>query len=376
MRQKIFLTALLLTIVANLFGQNHQTGNALQEQQKSIIAIAALTAQGNLGALKTALAKGLDTGLTVLKIRECLVHTYAYCGFPRSIRGLQTFMEVLEDRKLRGIRDSIGPDADPIQQRGSKYERGKKILNELTKAPQDRPLTGYSVFAPVIDTFLKEHLFADIFERNILSYAERELVTISVLSAIGRAEPMLRSHFSICLNVGLTPNALYEFVDVIHITLGEKEAENAKTVLNELLGSNQTTTKPYQTVASEIFHKGEKVASNHFTGTVWLHMLVHTDTIFNTNAGNVTFEPGARTHWHAHPGGQILLVTNGKGRYQELGKPVMEIRKGDIIKCEPGVVHWHGAAPDSELTHIAIGVQQEKGAVKWLEPVTDKEYRQ
>ena len=76
---------------------------------------------------------------------------------------------------------------------------------ELTHAPQDRPLSGYGAFAPVIDTFLKEHLFADIFERDVLTYAQRELVTISVLSAIGGAEPMLRSHLAICLNVGLTP---------------------------------------------------------------------------------------------------------------------------------------------------------------------------
>ncbi len=207
----------------------------LTAKQQSIVQIAAVTAKGDLLALKPALNKGLEAGLTVNETKEVLVHLYAYCGFPRSIRGLQTFMEVLDERKAKGIIDKTGADASPIKEDNSKYERGKKVLGELTKTPQDRPLSGYSAFAPVIDTFLKEHLFADIFERDVLTYSERELVTISVISAIGGAEPMLRSHLSICLNVGLTPAQLNEFVEIIQSTLGEKEAKEAQKVVNEVL---------------------------------------------------------------------------------------------------------------------------------------------
>ncbi|MBT6763567.1 MAG: carboxymuconolactone decarboxylase family protein, partial [Prolixibacteraceae bacterium] len=98
---------------------------------------------------------------------------------------------------------------------------------------------GYAAFAPVIEVFLKEHLFADIFDRDILTYAERELVTISVISAIGGAEPMLRSHLSICLNVGFTPEQLNEFVGIIKSTAGKKEAKAAQSVLNEVLKNRQ-----------------------------------------------------------------------------------------------------------------------------------------
>lgn len=211
------------------------TNQQLTIKQQNIVQIAALTAQGELQALKPALIKGLDAGLTINEIKEVIVHLYAYCGFPRSIRGLQTFMEVLDERKVKGISDKTGAEASPINQEPDKYERGKKVLGELTKAPQDRPLSGYSAFAPVIDTFLKEHLFADIFERDVLTYAERELVTISVLSAIGGAEPMLRSHLSICLNVGLTPEQLTEFVQIVQSNMSETEAKSAQTVLNEVL---------------------------------------------------------------------------------------------------------------------------------------------
>lgn len=237
-------------------------------------------------------------------------------------------------------------------------------MGELTKAPQDRPLSGYGAFAPVIDTFLKEHLFADIFERDVLTFAERELVTIFVLSAIGGVEPMLRSHLSICLNVGLTPPQLNDFVGIINSTLGEKEAAEAQTVLNEVLKN------------VPVFPKGEKINNSNFTGTAYVYMMITPDSVYQTTMGNVTFDPKARTNWHKHPGGQILLVTDGKGFYQEKGQPSQLIKKGDVIKIPPNTEHWHGAAPDSPLTHIAINPNIDKGSVVWSLPVSDEEYNQ
>lgn len=211
----------------------------LSPKEQYIISIAALTAKGDLSNLKLTLNGGLEAGLSISQIKEVLVHLYAYCGFPRSIRGLQTFMEVLEERKAKGTIDNLGKESSPILNDGNKYERGKKMLGELTKVPQDVALTGYSAFAPTIDTFLKEHLFADIFERDVLTYAERELVTISVLSSIGGVEPMLHSHLNICLNVGIKPGQLNEFVGIIKTTIGKKEAQNTLTVLNEVLKNRQ-----------------------------------------------------------------------------------------------------------------------------------------
>lgn len=212
---------------------------ALSPKEQRIVAISSLTAKGDLSKLKRELNTGLEAGLTVNELKEVLVHLYAYCGFPRSIRGLQTFMEVLDERKAKGIDDKSGNDASPINEKGSKYERGKKILGALTKTPQPETLTGYSAFAPVIDTFLKEHLFADIFERDVLTYAERELVTVSVISTIGNAAPMLHSHLTICLNVGLAPEQLQQFVDIIKSTAGKQEAKAAQKVLDEVLKSKE-----------------------------------------------------------------------------------------------------------------------------------------
>jgi quercetin dioxygenase-like cupin family protein len=125
---------------------------------------------------------------------------------------------------------------------------------------------------------------------------------------------------------------------------------------------------------STIFPKGEKMKIPTFTGTAWLNMLVPGDSTFNCPVANVTFEPGARTFWHKHPGGQILLVTGGKGYSQEEGMPVQVIKEGDVVKIYPDVKHWHGATPDSWFVHISISTNIQKGDAVWLEPVTDEAY--
>ena len=124
----------------------------------------------------------------------------------------------------------------------------------------------------------------------------------------------------------------------------------------------------------EIFPRGEKASPDYFTGTALLKMLVPADDIFNTSIANVVFEPGARNNWHTHPGGQILIVTHGKGYYQEKGKPIQKLQKGDVVKIPPGIVHWHGAAQDCEFIHLAINTNTSTGLVDWLQPVTDDEY--
>ena len=123
-----------------------------------------------------------------------------------------------------------------------------------------------------------------------------------------------------------------------------------------------------------IFPKGERAPVDYFTGTVWLKMLVPNDPNLNCQIGNVIFEPGARNNWHTHTGGQILIATDGIGYYQEKGKPIQLLRKGDVVNIPPDIVHWHGASPDSKFTHIAINPNTKKGIVVWLERVTDEEY--
>ncbi len=123
-----------------------------------------------------------------------------------------------------------------------------------------------------------------------------------------------------------------------------------------------------------IFLKGQKASADYFTGTAWVNILVPQDETESYAIGNVVFEPGCRNNWHKHPAGQILLVTDGKGYYQEKGKPARLLTKGDIVVIPSHVEHWHGAAHDSSFTHIAVTNNSKNGAVEWLVPVSDEEY--
>lgn len=138
---------------------------------------------------------------------------------------------------------------------------------------------------------------------------------------------------------------------------------------------NQTTKTMETTSVKDVFSKGELMAASpNFTGDAWLEMFVTADDSMDCTVANVTFAPGVRNSWHSHPGGQILLCTSGKGYYQEKDAPIRTLSPGDVVKIAPDVVHWHGAAPDSEFTHIAIGTQISKGPAEWLWPVSEEEY--
>lgn len=200
----------------------------LTSRDRAIIALGANTGAGNLEALKTAAVQALEAGMTQNEIKEILVQAYAYSGFPRSLRALQTFMQVIEDRKSKGIQDPEGKEASPITAKESKYQRGAEILATLTGVAPSATKTGYAAFAPVIDTFLKEHLFCDIFERDVLSFKDRELATVSIITGVGGVEPMAKAHIGISKHIGWTANQIKATLDVLSSILGENSVRNLR----------------------------------------------------------------------------------------------------------------------------------------------------
>jgi quercetin dioxygenase-like cupin family protein len=149
---------------------------------------------------------------------------------------------------------------------------------------------------------------------------------------------------------------------------------NRQPINTEKTKMEMTENKTENKNEGGIFPKGEKAPADYFTGTVYLQMLAQKTENNNYSVSSVTFEPGARSNWHTHPAGQTLIVINGKGLYQEKGKPIKTINKGETIICNPDIEHWHGASPESRLTHIAITNDKGEGGVVWLKPVTDEEY--
>lgn len=206
----------------------------LTARERAIVAVASYTGKGDLEHLEPALVGALEAGMTINEINEVLVHSYAYCGFPRSLRAIQTFMQVVNERKAKGFDDPVGREATAIDGSRSRYERGRDVLAEISGISADAPKAGYAVFAPTIERFLKEHLFADIFERDLLTYRERELATVSVLAGVGGVEPMASGHMAICLHLGITAEQLSALLNIMETNLGKTYSDPLRGVLNQL----------------------------------------------------------------------------------------------------------------------------------------------
>jgi 4-carboxymuconolactone decarboxylase len=232
---------LILTFSINTMDAQNNTkkDQSLNVQQQVIVSISALTAVGDLEHLETELNAGLDAGLTINEIKEVLVQLYAYCGFPRSLNAIGAFMKVLAERKSKGISDKQGTENTVSSNTSNKYEVGRKTLEVLTKTPQTKPAPGFGEFAPRIDGFLKEHLFADIFDSDVLSYQQRELATISALAAMEGVAPQLRAHLAMGMNTGLTESQLQQVFSLIETHIGKQQAEIAKNVLLKIAAPNK-----------------------------------------------------------------------------------------------------------------------------------------
>lgn len=145
-------------------------------------------------------------------------------------------------------------------------------------------------------------------------------------------------------------------------------------MLLSINSSAQISSKTDQNNLNLIFPKGEPGPADNFTGKAWNIGLVENDSVYNTVVGNVYFEPGARSNWHTHPSGQILIITDGEGYHQIKGQPKQTLKKGDIVKCPPNVEHWHGASRQTGMLQMYILPKTEKGIVTWLQKVTDEQY--
>jgi 4-carboxymuconolactone decarboxylase len=348
--------------------------SSLSPKQESIVPIAAYTANGDQAGLKKALAEGLNAGLTINELKEVLVQLYAYAGFPRSLNAISILQGLLNERKQSGIIDVIGKESGKGTFKNGKFAFGKDVQTKLTGS---KATGSAQTFVPIIDTFLKKHLFADIFSRDILDFKTREIATISALASLGGAEAQLRGHLRVGRNVGLSEGHLRGIAKKLSGEVNQDAGEILSKLLDEMFNASAASPASNPILIKEpTFAKGNKVSNGNFTGNVWVNMLTSVDRANSTSVGNVTFAPKARSNWHRHPSGQILLVTDGLGYYQEKGQPIRLIRKGDVIKCPPNIAHWHGASRDSFMTHVTLGPDNGKGPVEWLGSVTDEEYNQ
>ena len=338
------------------------------EQAAWMSAIACNEAKGDLVALESAIHKGLEAELTVSQIKEALSQLYAYTGFPRSLNALGVLQRVIGNRQAKGVKVIMGEDASPLGEEYDALKEGTRVQTQLVGKAFEYE------FAPATDYYLKAHLFGDIFARDNLTYADRELVTVSALSGLEGVEPQLKAHIAGARNMGVTEEQLQGIVVALAANGLLPEAGRLAKAYDELSNSDSGLTVERSNSASGPTTKWSVGSPNSayaqcFVGQSYLQP-------YFGGVANVTFEPRCRNNWHIHHKAvQVLICVSGKGWYQEWNKPAVALTPGTVIAIPEGVKHWHGAATDSWMQHLAIHTQEQPGATnEWLEPVSDEQY--
>ena len=207
----------------------------LSIRQQAIIRVAAWGAAGDMSGLAASLNQGLDAGLTVNEAKEVLVQLYAYAGFPRSLNALSELMKVVDARKQRGVQDEAGQaPTRPIPSGDALLAAGTANQTRLIGAPARGAIYD---FAPVIDQYLKAHLFGAIFERDNLDWKSRELATVGMLSALQGAESQLQAHMGFSMNVGLTAGQLGQLSQLLSDEVDREMGRRAQAALSRQLAS-------------------------------------------------------------------------------------------------------------------------------------------
>ena len=338
-----------------------------EQQAAALSAIACHEARGDQSSLAIAIIEGFDAGLTVSQIKEALSQLYAYTGFPRSLNALGTLQKVLQERKADGKTTIEGKDATPLPRNYDALKQGTEVQTKLSGQPFNY------TFCPAEDYYLKAHLFGDIFARDNLTHADRELVTVSALAGLQGVEPQLAAHVRGARNMGVTDAQLLAIPKALLAKVGKAEALRAAIAIQQLGIADTANTQMAQSPAglNSSWPVGDPndAYAQFFTGQSYL-------TAMEGGMFNVTFEPGCRNNWHIHNKQvQVLVCVYGRGWYQEWGKPAVELKPGVVIVIPEGAKHWHGAAADSWMQHLTYHKDVQEGASnEWLEPVTDDQY--
>lgn len=340
----------------------------LTARQQALSHIAALEAKGDVKQLYNVLDKALEERtLTVAEEKEALSQLYAYTGFPRSLNALGQLEKVVQERQAAGRTTDFGHDDVTVVPKGfNALKEGTEVQASLFGG---KPIQ-YS-FSSRTDYYLKAHLFGDIFAGGVLARSDRELVTVSAIAVLPGCEPQLKAHCGGALAAGLSEDELMSVPDSvsrIDAAAGDRVRDAVAEVLRRPLSGRGGAKRGIENSAWPVGSLNTEYA-RYFDGNSYLASL-------GSGLCNVTFEPGCCNHWHIHHGAiQVLIVVAGMGWYQEWGKPAVRLETGSVISVSEGVKHWHGAARDSWMQHLAYVTDvREQADTEWLDPVSKADY--
>jgi 4-carboxymuconolactone decarboxylase len=337
---------------------------ALSPRDRSLVTVSALIATGKTAQLTGHLGRALDNGVTPVEIAGAVTHLAFYTGWPNAVSSLEVIETVLVDRgvDMAALR---APVTASLPAPTSDASRAQAVM--ATIGP----------IAPKLAALTNEVLFADLWRRPDLAPRDRSLVTLAALAANGD-ETGLAFHVGLGLRNGLTRVEIGETLTHLAFYAGWPKATAAVAVADKAFRDLDAAAAPATGSRLTITSPGSQPVQGSaatFTGAVTVTSPFKGGGQSRLGGATVTFEPGARSNWHSHPLGQLLIVMAGEGLVQAEGEPVRRMKVGDVVWTPPGVKHWHGATPASAMTHVAVAEALDGKSVTWLEPVTDAVYR-
>nr|WP_066779864.1 carboxymuconolactone decarboxylase family protein [Sphingomonas sp. CCH5-D11] len=330
----------------------------LSPRDRSMVTVSVLIATGRTAQLEGHLGRALDNGVRPSEVAGLVTHLAWYTGWPNAVSSLQVVDRVMGGR---GVDPSaVQSDGTPVGLPSTDPARARGVSDTI--APT----------APKLAQLTNDVLFADVWRRSDLAPRDRSLATIAALAANGDAD-QLAFHVTRGLENGLTRAEIAEAMTHLAFYAGWPKAMAAIAVLAKTNGAREAVAEPLVIVPPG--GSPQKGPAERFTGTVTVTSPFRSSGDARLGGATVTFRPGARSNWHSHPLGQLLVVTDGEGRIQVEGGDMRAIRAGDTVWTAPNVRHWHGASPDRAMTHVAISENMAGQDVSWGEPVTEAQYR-
>jgi 4-carboxymuconolactone decarboxylase len=339
-----------------LFGQVWPSPE-LSPRDRSLVVISALIATNKPAQLQGHLGRALDNGVTPVEASGVLTHLAFYAGWPNAVSALEVYDKVYTARNVDLAALQATSDAPAS-----------------ARAPASPPGAPSSAIAPKFTQLTSEVVVDDLWRRADLSRRDRSLVTIAALAATGEAS-QLPAYLRQGLADGLTQAQIGEALTHLAFYAGWPKASAAIAVADETFRNSEASiTEERLKVVAPGLQPASGPAAN-FTGSVVVTSPFKGGDGSRIGGATVTFQPGARTNWHTHPLGQLLVITAGEGWVQAQGQPVRVVRPGDVVWTAPGVRHWHGATRVNGMSHVAVAEAPDGKTVTWLEPVSDAQYR-
>ncbi|MBI1686762.1 (R)-mandelonitrile lyase [Caulobacter hibisci] len=337
---------------------------ALSPCDRSLVTVSVLIATGKTAQLTGHLGRALDNGVTPVEIAGVVTHLAFYAGWPNAVSSLEVIEKVFTDRSV-DMTALQAPVAASLPIPASDAARAQAVT------------AGIGPAAPKLAALTNDVLFADLWRRPDLAPRDRSLATIAALAANGD-EAGLAFHVGLGLQNGLTRAEVGEALTHLAFYAGWPKATAAVAVADKAFKGLDAAQAASAAEGVRIVPPGSQPVQGPaatFTGAVTVTSPFKGSGDARLGGATVTFQPGARSNWHSHPLGQLLIVTAGEGLIQAQGEPVRRIKPGDVVWTPPRVKHWHGATPASAMTHVAVAEALDGASVSWLGPVTDAEYR-